>query len=140
MASVPRRFRQDEATRLQNAVALINRVERPKLYHDRNGRGKEYFSLKYLERSADGKCIQRTYYLGYLTEAETGLLMSAVIASLARALPQQSIVTPDFLRIRMLRGWSRRAKAEASRIARGCGMYFKGYQLRRLRTHANRPG
>jgi hypothetical protein len=139
MAYMPKTFRQTEATRAEYALELINRVDRPKLYFDHNGRGRGYFSLKYIDRDANGKAVQKTLYIGRLCDNYAKILQDAVVAADLEARAKHMLMLPLAIRIRLLRAWQRAAKPQADRIARESGMHFKGYQLRRL-LRGNKTG
>lgn len=130
----PDSFRPTPGIRVDNALQILPRLERPKLYCERNGKGMHFSRLKYLERDSLGRARPGALYLGQLTPDQVQRLREEIAALRTKnRIPAQ--VTVDVReRVGMLRRCRLLAFGLARRLAADCGFRFAGFKLRKERA------
>ena len=118
--------------RIDQALKLSATVHRPKLYRDRNGKGRPFVALKYRVRNDNGRSRLKSYYVGSVSSEEWQRLQSVVDEASRVTAPSSAGVDASARQnINLLRSLLRIVFARARPIARRCGFCFRGYSLRR---------
>ena len=138
MRRLKQSFRRPLHMRFVDAYAIAVCGERPKLYRDRNSRGKTYYRLIYYERVApNSQPVQKSIYLAYLDPLSLQSLSRALANNAAERAAKKEAAKrfqSQRERIRVIREVFKAAKRLAHQAARHSDLEFMGFELRRKRA------